>query len=109
VVSTTPRPLYSLLILYLTQLDPNSSVLLTLLNSVTDAKKLELIRRKFDALCQNSFSYCNHVSYENVLKILKLRVFTTKNLRRSALPSFLFTQETNHFIKTDSLILYGIL
>jgi hypothetical protein len=81
------------------------------LNSLTstDAKKLEHIQRNFEALCQNNFFARDHVTYENVLKILKLHAFYDRRLRRNALPSFTFTQETNHFIKTDSVKIYGIL
>jgi hypothetical protein len=77
--------------------------------SSTGAKKLERIQRKFEVLCQNHFFTREHVPYENVLEILKLHSFYDRRLGRNGLPSFMFTQETNHFIKTDSVIIHGIL
>jgi hypothetical protein len=76
------------------------------LNSIssTDAKKLECIQRKFEILCQNPFFARDHVTYGNVLEIPKLQAFYDRRVRRNALPSLMFTQETNHFIKTDSVI-----
>jgi hypothetical protein len=81
------------------------------LNSIssTGAKKLERIQRKFEVLCQNNLFTRDHVPYENVLEILKLHSFYDRRLGRNALPSFMFTQETNHFIKRDSVTIYGIL
>jgi hypothetical protein len=78
--------LNNLLILYLTLVRPQLQYTSIVWNSkrFTDAKKLERSQRKFVALCQNCFFTYDNVTYEDFLKIMKLRTLHKRRLTPGA-------------------------